>query len=49
MNTYYLKSIISSEVINKTKCYSIEESIEYFSKIKDLDKYLLLKIYYVSY
>lgn len=48
MNIYYLKTIISSETINKTKCYSMEESIEYFSKIKKLDKYLLLEIYYIS-
>ena len=37
----------SREVVSKTKSQSKEEAVEYFSKIKKLEKKELLKIYKV--
>lgn len=47
MKTFYLKNK-ENEIINRFQTDSLEESIEYFSKIKDLDKNELLEIYKVD-
>ena len=47
MKTFYLKNR-NDEIINKIRVGSLEEAIEYFSKIKDLDKKELLEIYKVE-
>jgi len=47
METFYLKNN-NGEVINKIRLESLGEAIEYFSKIKILDKKELLEIYKVE-
>lgn len=48
MKTFYLKSKLSKEVINKTVCQSLELAIDYFSKVKDMEKDDLLRIFVVT-
>lgn len=48
MGTFYLKTKKSKEVIIKTECYSIEEAINYFSKVKQLPKKDLVSIFLIT-
>jgi predicted GIY-YIG superfamily endonuclease len=48
MGTFYLKTKKSKEVIIKTECHSIEEAINYFSKIKQLPKKDLVSIFIIT-
>jgi len=48
MKTYYLKSKLSKEVINKSDFESLSDAIDYFSKVKKLESVDLLKIYVVT-
>ena len=47
MNKYVLKNM-SGEVINTTKQNSLELAIEYFSKVKQLPKKEIFKIYKIE-
>ena len=47
MYNYILKNI-SGEVINTTKQNSLELAIEYFSKVKQLSKKEIFKIYKIE-
>jgi len=47
MYKYVLKNM-SGEVINTTKQSSLEEAIEYFSKVKQLPKKEIFKIYKIE-
>jgi hypothetical protein len=47
MKNYYLKNR-TGEIINQIKADNLEEAIELFSEIKNLDKKELLKIYNVE-
>jgi hypothetical protein len=48
MKQYHLKSKISNESFAKFVATSLEEAIEYFSKLKKLSKKDLLNIYAVT-
>jgi hypothetical protein len=48
MKTFYLKTRKSKEVLIKTSCYSIEQAIDYFSKIKQLHKKDLVNIFLIT-
>ena len=48
MRTYYLKSKLSKDVINKSVFESLSIAIDYFSKVKGLNPEELLKIYMVT-
>ena len=48
MKQYHLKSKISNESFAKFLATSLEEAIEYFSKVKKLSKKDLLNIYAVT-
>ena len=48
MRTFYLRIKKSKEVLIKTSCYSIEEAIDYFSKIKQLPKKDLVSIFLIT-
>jgi hypothetical protein len=48
MKQYHLKSKISNESFAKFAATSLEEAIEYFSKLKKLSKKDLLNIYAVT-
>jgi hypothetical protein len=48
MKQYHLKSKISNESFAKFLAPSLEEAIEYFSKLKKLSKKDLLNIYAVT-
>jgi len=48
MKTYYLRSKLSKEVINKSVFESLSTAIDYFSKVKKLESSDLLKIYVVT-
>ena len=47
MNKYVLKNM-SGEIINTTKQNSLELAIEYFSKVKQLPKKEVFKIYKIE-
>jgi hypothetical protein len=48
MKQYHLKSKISKETFSKFLAPSLEEAIEYFSRLKKLSKKDLLNIYAVT-
>ena len=48
MKTFYLRTKATKEVLIKTSCYSIEEAIEYFSKVKQLPKKDLVSIFMIT-
>lgn len=48
MKTYYLRSRLDKESINKSVFGSLSEAIKYFSKVKRLKEDDLLKIYIVT-
>jgi hypothetical protein len=48
MKTFYLRTKSTKEVIKKTNCYSIEEAIDYFSKVKRLPKRDLVSIFLIT-
>ena len=48
MKTFYLKTKITEEVLKKVDCQSIEEAIEYFSKVKRLSKKDLVDIFLIT-
>jgi len=48
MKTFYLRTKSTKEVITKTNCYSIEEAIDYFSKVKRLPKRDLVSIFLIT-
>ena len=48
MKTFYLKTKKSKEVLIKTSCYSIEDAIDYFSKVKKLQKKDLVNIFLIT-
>ena len=48
MKTFYLRTKRSKEVLIKTSCYSVEEAIEYFSKVKQLAKKDLVSIFLIT-
>lgn len=48
MKTFYLRTKSTKEVIKKTNCYSIEQAIDYFSKIKRLPKRDLVSIFLIT-
>ena len=48
MKTFYLKTKSTKEVLIKTSCHSIEEAIDYFSKIKRLPKKDIVSIFLIT-
>jgi len=48
MKTFYLRTKSTKEVIKKTNCYSIEQAIDYFSKVKRLPKRDLVSIFLIT-
>jgi hypothetical protein len=48
MKTYSLKTKETKETIRKVECISLEDAIDFFSKIKQLTKEVLLKIFIVT-
>ena len=48
MKTYYLKLKESREVINRGKFENIDEAIEFFSSIKQMNVDDLLKLFIIS-
>jgi fatty acid-binding protein DegV len=48
MKTFYLRIKNTKEVLIKTSCYSIEDAIEYFSKVKQLPKKDLVSIFLIT-
>jgi len=48
MKTYYLKSKVSKEVINKSSFDSLTKAIGYFSLVKRLKPEELVEIYIVT-
>jgi fatty acid-binding protein DegV len=48
MKTFYLRTKNTKEVLIKTSCYSIEDAIEYFSKVKQLPKKDLTSIFMIT-
>jgi hypothetical protein len=48
MKTYSLKTKETKETIRKVECASLEDAIDFFSKIKQLTKEVLLKIFIVT-
>jgi len=48
MKTFYLRTKATKEVLIKTSCYSVEEAIEYFSKVKQLVKKDLVSIFLIT-
>lgn len=47
MNTFYLK--VGKETINQVRAEDINEAIEYFSKIKRMEKSELLRIFKIDF
>ena len=48
MKTFYLKTKKSKEVLIKTRCYSVEEAIEYFSQVKKISKKDIVTIFLIT-
>lgn len=48
MDTYILKLKGTKDIINKCTSQTITEAIEYFSKVKQLNRYSLLNIFDVE-
>ncbi len=48
MKTYYLRSKLDKESINKSVFKSLSDAIKYFSKVKRLKEEDLLRIYIVT-
>ena len=48
MKTFYLRIKNTKEVLIKTSCYSIEEAVDYFSKVKQLPKKDLVSIFLIT-
>ena len=48
MKTFYLRIKNTKEVLIKTSCYSIEQAIDYFSKVKQLPKKDLVSIFMMT-
>ena len=48
MKTFYLRIKNTKEVLIKTSCYSIEDAVDYFSKVKQLSKKDLVSIFLIT-